>query len=462
MAEEAESGQDQESWPPSALSPDDVTTVFVRSGADRVQSLPGPPAGWSTPIADAGRQATYSPSQNGFAPTSSDRRGGAALPPPPGADDANVRAAQGPPRRHHPGPVNLAGGSPPPLSEGWHSAGSPAAIRPNTAGGSDNDYRRSAPIQAATAGLHAELVTVSQDEQSPRAMTGWRGTLNGMGLRLGPSVKERRHRDLVRRIRAPKNAMYAVAVLTLKGGAGKTTVSSTLGQVFASLRPDGVLAVDVDPAAGDLDTRTAIHPEHHTMLDLLNASDLSQRDFVQRYLSTTDTNLHVLTGGWRADSDRVLVPEDIRDVHEIASHYYSLLIWDGGTDLHTPVSRELLNKSDALVLLIPPTRSGALAAAKTIDWLRFHGHEGLLSRTVLLINESSARPQMRIAELQKFFVRQQIKMHHIAYDQHLDEGVAVDLTKLSRRTRRAFEEMAAVLADDFLIPQPPAQPSAKD
>ncbi|MHC9295449.1 hypothetical protein ACRCUN_23555 [Mycobacterium sp. LTG2003] len=460
MAEEADSVPNQRLWDPSVPS-EEVTKVFVRAGVDRGEGLPGPPPN--------GLRNAQAPQRSGMAMPPWAPQQHHPLPPPPDLAEqpheqsspgfgGSVRTKDAAPRRPHAGSGHTGPMAMPTRRGPAPTPGPRAEAIPQT----DAEYRRSAPIQAATAGLHAELVTVSQEEQSPRATTGWRGTLNGLGLGLGPSAKERRHRDLVQRIRAPKNAMYAVAVLTLKGGAGKTTVSSTLGQVFASLRPDGVLAVDVDPAAGDLDTRTAIHPERHTMLDLLNASDLSQRDFVQRYLSTTETNLHVLAGGWRADSDRVLVPEDIRDVHEIASHYYSLLLWDGGTDLHTPVSREVLTKSDALVLLIPPTRSGALAAAKSIDWLRFHGHEGLLARTVLLINESSAKPQMSVDELRKFFARQQIKMHYVGYDKHLDEGLAVDLNKLSRRSRRGFEELAGVLADDFLIPQPPAQSAAGD
>jgi hypothetical protein len=114
-----------------------------------------------------------------------------------------------------------------------------------------DQYRRpGAPIQAASAGIRQEIISI--EVQAPVANTGWRGEANKAGLKLKPGKKEKRRREVYRRIRAPKDAMYAIAVLTLKGGAGKTTVAAALGQVFSSIRSDGVIAVDADPDAGDL------------------------------------------------------------------------------------------------------------------------------------------------------------------------------------------------------------------
>lgn len=318
-------------------------------------------------------------------------------------------------------------------------------------------YRRSgAPMQAAYAGIQQELLETAGDDRTQVATTGWRGAANAMGLKLAPGTKERKRREVWRRIRAPKDAMYSIAVLTLKGGAGKTTVTAALGQVFSSVRSDGVIAVDADPDAGDLARRTAVHDHDLSMVDLLEAEDLSQRDFVSRYLSTTDADLQVLASGWRPDSDRILVPEDIADIHEIASHYYSMLLWDGDKALNSPLVRTVLEKSNALVLLVEASVPGAAKAGQAIDWLRFHGFEGLLARTVVLVNETTANTRLDLEALMAVLARQQLKLAHIPYDKHLDEGQAIDLAKLSKKTRHALEDLAAMLADDFVIPQPPA------
>ncbi|WP_099020878.1 MinD/ParA family ATP-binding protein [Mycolicibacterium palauense] len=322
-----------------------------------------------------------------------------------------------------------------------------------------DQYRRpSAPIQAASAGIRQDLIQTANEERTPVANTGWRGALNKSGFKLKPGKKESRRREVYKRIRAPKDSMYAVAVLTLKGGAGKTTVTATLGQVFSSIRADGVIAVDADPDAGDLPLRTAVHPRNLSMMEMLDteSNDLRQHDQVQRFLSTTETDLHVLANGWRPDGERVLVPEDIRDVYEIASHYYSMLLWDGDKALNSHVVREMLDKSNALALLVEASAPGAFKAGQAIDWLRNHGYEGLLARTVLVVNETTANTRLDMKALTTVLARQQLKLHHIPFDPHLDEGLSVDLDKLKKKTRRDFEDLAATLADDFSVPQPPA------
>lgn len=326
-----------------------------------------------------------------------------------------------------------------------------------------DQYRRpSAPIQAASAGIRQELIFTANEDRAPVANTGWRGAANKCGFKLKPSKKEKKRREVYGRIRAPKDTMYAITVMTLKGGAGKTTVTATLGQVFSSIRADGVIAVDADPDAGDLPLRTAVHQHGLSMMEMLDTEpdDLRQHDQVQRFLSTTETDLHVLANGWRPDGERVLVPEDVRDVYEIASHYYSMLLWDGDKALNSSVVREMLDKSNALVLLVEASNPGAIKASLAIDWLRNHGYEGLLARTVLVVNETTANTRLDLKALTTVLSRQQLKLHHIPFDDHLDEGLFIDLDKLKKKTRRAFEDLAAMLADDFAVPQPPAPVAA--
>lgn len=330
------------------------------------------------------------------------------------------------------------------------------AIGRNT--GADQYRRPSAPIQAAAAGIHQQLIATAAEESAPVAKAGWRGLANKAGINLPPSKKEKRRLEVHQRIRAPKDEMYSISVLTLKGGAGKTTVTATLGQVFAEIRADGVIAVDADPDAGDLPLRTAVHPENLSMMEMLDTESdgLRQRDQVQRFLSTTPTDLNILASGWRPDGDRVMVPEDIRDVYEVALHYYSVLLWDGDKALNSALVREVLGKSNALVLLVEASPPGAIKAGLAIDWLRNHGYEGLLARTVLVVNETTAQTRLDMPALMSVLARQQLKLHRIPFDRHLDAGVFINLDKLAKKTRRAFEDLAALLADDFSVPQPPA------
>jgi MinD-like ATPase involved in chromosome partitioning or flagellar assembly len=429
--------------------------------SDSTQPLPPPP--WLPPSAPLnGQQPEPRPANPGqhpqqqWAPAPGHQWGQPAAAP-HGPRPSPVMA----PRRFQPDQLGRADGiNPVPAPPDHERERQSVPDRQQAVGrGTESDqYRRpSAPIQTASAGIAQELISTANEERAAVANTGWRGATNKSGLKLKPGQKEQRRREVYRRIRAPKDTMYAIAVLTLKGGAGKTTVTATLGQVFASIRADGIIAVDADPDAGDLPLRTALHPNNLSMMEMLDTEpdDLRQHDQVQRFLSTTDSDLHVLANGWRADGHRVLVPEDIRDVWEIASHYYSMLLWDGDKALNSPVVREMLEKSNALVLLVEASNPGAFKAGQAIDWLRNHGYEGLLARTVLLINETTADTRLNTQALTTVLARQQLKLHHIPFDKHLDEGLSVDLHKLKKKTRQAFENLAAMLADDFSVPQPP-------
>ena len=69
-------------------------------------------------------------------------------------------------------------------------------------------------------------------------------------VNLGDSTNEQRNRALAARIEQPIRNDYRVALLSLKGGVGKTTVTVGLGATFASLRGDCVVAVDANPDFG--------------------------------------------------------------------------------------------------------------------------------------------------------------------------------------------------------------------
>ncbi|SHU64720.1 ATPase [Mycobacteroides abscessus subsp. abscessus] len=317
--------------------------------------------------------------------------------------------------------------------------------------------QQSAPLQAAAISVQHNLIDAASHEVKPLAEMGLRHILNMMGLQLKPSKYEEARRSVVRRIRAPKPKLYRIAVLTMKSSGGKTTTTAALGQTFSSIRSDGVVAVDVDPAApatGGLAMRTAYHPEKLSLYDMVENEDLNQHDKVQKYLSTTDFNLNVLGSGWKAEGDRVLQREDVFDVQSIMSHYYSVLLWDCGVDLNSVPVRETLDQSDALVVLVPMTYAGVDAAANTVDWLRAHGKQELLNRTVLVGNQTTSTPAVTWDKVQPVLARQQLKMHYIPFDRHLDEGLSVDLNKLAKKTKLALEDLAAILADDFVIPQP--------
>lgn len=82
---------------------------------------------------------------------------------------------------------------------------------------------------------------------------GWRHWVHALTrINLGLSPDEKYELDLHARVRRNPRGSYQIAVVGLKGGAGKTTLTAALGSTLAQVRADRILALDADPGAGNL------------------------------------------------------------------------------------------------------------------------------------------------------------------------------------------------------------------
>lgn len=85
---------------------------------------------------------------------------------------------------------------------------------------------------------------------------------------------------------------YRLAVLSLKGGMGKTTTVA-LGGVFSSIRHDRVIAIDANPDLGTLAQRVAA-PGPATIRDLLNSEDTSKYASIRQFTTQSKFRLEVI------------------------------------------------------------------------------------------------------------------------------------------------------------------------
>ncbi len=73
----------------------------------------------------------------------------------------------------------------------------------------------------------------------PPPSEGWRRLLyelSGHLINLGESPRAARYNNLVAQVNRPLRGCYRIALLSLKGGVGKTTIAATLG-CHLRLRP---------------------------------------------------------------------------------------------------------------------------------------------------------------------------------------------------------------------------------
>jgi MinD-like ATPase involved in chromosome partitioning or flagellar assembly len=288
---------------------------------------------------------------------------------------------------------------------------------------------------------------------------GWRRTVyraTGGLIRVGESAASLERRDLIGRVTAPvAGGHHRVAVLSLKGGVGKTTVTVGLGSTLASLRGDRVIAVDGNPDRGTLSDKVRLETTA-TIRDLLN-----QRAMVRRYAdvrtftSQARSRLEILASDRDPGVSVAFSADDYRAVAGVLEHYYSICITDCGTGLLHSAMAGILELADQIVLVSSPSVDGARSASATLDWLAAHDYGDLVSGGVVVLSaiRRKSKSMVDLDRLEQHFAARSRAVVRIPYDPHLEEGAEVELDLLNQATAEAYLTLAALVADGFAQPR---------
>lgn len=316
------------------------------------------------------------------------------------------------------------------------------------------------PPALASAELLAEIAAVRQAHL--RSNKGVRGALNKVGFNLGLSPAEQEAENRRTRIRRQLTAPYQIAVVSVKGGVGRTTTAAGLGSTFAKLRPDRVIAIDANPDFGDLSSRTTRHQFGLTLRDLAQAGGrLDSFSAVHSYTAVNAADLAVVASPWSTDAGEALTGTEYQAGVEILRRHYNLLVVDCGTGVLDSSTNTVLRTSDAVVVVTPATVGGVTGAVATLNWLSSHGFDHLIAASmVAIVRQHPVKPTVDIEAIEKLFASAQRPTVQIPFDPHLAEGGEIDLRMLDKETALAFENLAAGLADDF--PGYVAEPSGGD
>lgn len=282
---------------------------------------------------------------------------------------------------------------------------------------------------------------------------GWRRWVHKLTrINVGLSRDEKYDLDLRNRIRRSPRGSYQIAILGLKGGVGKTTVTVALGSVFSQLRRDRILAFDADASCGNLADRAG-RQSTATVADLLADKDLTHYNDVRAHTSANAVNLEVLPAEEYSTARRAFSEADWHCAADAVSRFYNLVLADCGAGLFDPVTRGVLSTASAAVIVTSASIDGARQAAVAIDWIRIHGHEDLLNRACVVINNASpGEPNIAVAELVRQFEQyvQPGRVVVLPWDKHIAVGTEIQLTLLDPGYKRKVSELAAALSDDFV------------
>jgi MinD-like ATPase involved in chromosome partitioning or flagellar assembly len=343
----------------------------------------------------------------------------------------------------------------------------PPALPPHTAAQAPAPPRPAEPVRPVqsppagfTRGPTSDVLTSELLLPGKRAApeVGWRRTVyraTGGRIRVGESPASMRRRDLVDRIRTPvAGGHHRIAVLSLKGGVGKTTVTVGLGATLASLRGDRVIAVDGNPDRGTLSDKVRLETSA-TIRDLLNERAMVGRYAdVRHFTSQAPSRLEILASDRDPAVSVAFSADDYRAVAGVLEHYYSICITDCGTGLLHSAMAGVLELADQIVVVSSPSVDGARSASATLDWLDAHSYSDLVRDGVIVLSavRSKSKSTVDLNRLEQHFAARSRAVVRIPYDPHLEEGAEFELDYLTPDTAEAYLTLAAEVADAFAHP----------
>ncbi|WP_231568643.1 MinD/ParA family ATP-binding protein [Rhodococcus sp. MEB064] len=287
----------------------------------------------------------------------------------------------------------------------------------------------------------------------PPPTGGWRRVLfdvTGGRVNVGNSAKEQRRLALIRQVDNPLRGCHRIAILSLKGGVGKTTIAAALGSTFSAVRGDRVIAVDANPDRGTLSSRVPLETEK-TVRDLLrDARDSNKYSDIRAFTSQNHHRLEVLASESDPAMSEAFDAYDYESAVGILERFYNVVLTDCGTGLLHSAMRAILRSADSLIIVSSGSVDGARSASATMDWLDAHGYRNLVEQSLTVVN--MVRPGTKAIDVSKIvdhFGQRCRAVRVIPYDEHLAQGAEVDLDAMAPATRTALLETAAAMTAEF-------------
>lgn len=233
-------------------------------------------------------------------------------------------------------------------------------------------------------------------------------------------------------------------VTSVRGGAGKTTVSALLGAALAARRPDPVLAADADLVTGSLTARLGLAPSR-SLPDLAAAVEAEgdpAAAALVALLPRTDFGLWLVPG---AAGGAVA---DLRTLVRALSGRFAVQVLDCGPELTLGNAVDLLVDAHAVVLVVPATADGLRSTVREVErfWRSEQGRSAL-SRAVVALNPVTTPAAVDRSRAGAAMEPFGIPVVALPHDAHLATGGPIEASALAAETVAVATRLAAVVMD---------------
>ncbi|MEU9235082.1 MinD/ParA family ATP-binding protein [Streptomyces subrutilus] len=394
-----------------------------------------------------------------------DLRGG-AQPPAQGPGGPQPVPGPGGPQQPGPGPGAQAPapGAPDP-AYGYPPQGPAAAVPPGRPQGHPQPQQYAQPHPQAQQPAHPQAAYAPaghrQGAPAPESRPAVDRNLAGVGRRArhGESFPARALRAVRRTVSSSASREVAeatraaellqqpvttgrqIAVTSIRGGAGKSTVAALLGTTYAHYRQDPVLFVEADPALGSLPIRLGAETLRWTTGDVADIVEpqMSLLD-VTGYLVQLRDNAWLLPGS-QGQIGAMLDTRSYERAMVALRRYFGVTVVDCET-LPAEVARVALSASQARVLATPATLDGVTSTCAVLQWM-----QGLpphvMASTVVVLTEQAPHSGIDLAEAVRTLQAAGPSVHVLPYDRHLADGGRIRTELLAHSTRQTAARLAA-------------------
>ena len=280
-----------------------------------------------------------------------------------------------------------------------------------------------------------------------------RGVLSRARTRLDSLLVSKAERDEAEverliRLQPPVTRANVVAMVSPKGGVGKTTSTLLVGNLLATHLRMRVIAVDANP---DFGTLAALAPDRvrteRSLADLM--ADLERVHTAAEllpYVSKLPSGLHVLGAPTDAKLMAGFGPDSYGELIAFLAIFYEAILLDLGTGITDPLARFAVERSDQLVVVTTPDW---VASQTVLGALGHLAHE----RATLVLNQARAKNAADSRRIEAHFRRHRLhRSVRIPYDEQLrlmlDTGT-YGLDALPRATRRPIKLLGLAVAEQL-------------
>lgn len=275
--------------------------------------------------------------------------------------------------------------------------------------------------------------------QGARDVVIEKGASEEFKAELDPVIRIARNRTASPDGSDPRGRQRTIAVISPKGGTGKTTVSTHLATVLARRRPTEVVLVDLDVQFGDCAPALGLTPAH-SLVDAIAGLDRRPQT-LRPFLADHPSGLLMLDPPDDLVAAEQIEPEHMEQVLVVAALEFPYVVVDTASGIDA-ASLAAIEAASDLVVVSSPDAPSVRAARRQLDTLDQLGYDR--QRRTLVLNRSNTKGGLPVPEVQAAiglevdFQIPNTRLIAVA----TNEGVPIVERGGSSLAARAFEDMA--------------------